>query len=121
MYISGPGGSGKSRAIDALKDFLEAREEKRRFKHSSYTGVAARNISGMTLRAALGLRQKGESQKMGKALRDIMTIWEGVDHLFINEISRVGCARLAVGGINVIFAGTFHSYNLLNRPDSMHK
>jgi hypothetical protein len=73
----------------------------------------------MTLRAALGLRQKGESQKMGKVLRDIMTIWEGVEYLFIGEISMVGCAllyeispalkasTLAVGGINIIFAGDF--------------
>jgi hypothetical protein len=94
MYIGGPEGSGKSRVIDALKDFLEARDEKRRFKHSSYPGVAARDISGMTLRAAPGLRQKGESQKMGKTLRDIMTIWEGVDYLFIDEITMVGCALL---------------------------
>ncbi|KAJ7879423.1 hypothetical protein B0H13DRAFT_1551706, partial [Mycena leptocephala] len=94
MHIGGPGGTGKSRVIDALKDFLEARDEKRSFRRSSYTGVAARNISRMTPRAALGLRQKSESQKMGKALRDIMTIWEGVDYLFIGEISMVGCALL---------------------------
>jgi hypothetical protein len=46
MYIGGPGGTGKSRVIDALKDFLEARDKKRRLRLSSYTGVAARNISG---------------------------------------------------------------------------
>jgi hypothetical protein len=94
MFIGGPGGTGKSRVIDALKDFFEGRGEKRRFRLSSYTGVAARNISGMTLHAALGLRQKGERQKTGKSLRDIMAMWEGVDHLFIDEISMVGCALL---------------------------
>jgi hypothetical protein len=85
-------------------------------------GVAARNISGMTLHAVLGMRQKGDRQKTGKALRDIMAICEGVDYLFIDEISMVGCAllydissalsaakgsTLAFGGINLIFAGDF--------------
>jgi ATP-dependent exoDNAse (exonuclease V) alpha subunit len=122
MFIGGPGGTGKSRVIDALKDFFEARGEKRRFRLSSYTGVAARNISGMTLHAALGMGQKEKKQKTGKALRDLMAIWDGVDYLFIDEISMVGCAllydvssalgaargsTLAFGGINIIFAGDF--------------
>jgi hypothetical protein len=51
-----------------------------------------------------------------------MTMWEGMDYLFIDEISMVGCAllyeissalsaakgsTLAFGGINIIFAGDF--------------
>ncbi|KAJ7729152.1 hypothetical protein B0H16DRAFT_1237284, partial [Mycena metata] len=55
MHLGGPGGTGKSRVIDALQDFFVARGESRRFRLSSYTGVAARNISGMTLHSALML------------------------------------------------------------------
>ncbi|KAJ7131264.1 hypothetical protein C8R44DRAFT_580149, partial [Mycena epipterygia] len=95
MYLGGPGGTGKSRVIDALSSFFEARGENRRFRLSSYTGVAARNISGMTLHAALGLSQrKRATTKSGKALRDLMAMWEGVDYLFIDEVSMVGCALL---------------------------
>ncbi|KAJ7730750.1 hypothetical protein B0H16DRAFT_1329734, partial [Mycena metata] len=55
MHLGGPGGTGKSRVINPLQDFFVARGESRRFRLSSYTGVAARNISGMTLHAALML------------------------------------------------------------------
>ncbi|KAJ7177008.1 hypothetical protein C8R46DRAFT_832521, partial [Mycena filopes] len=53
MHLGGPGGTGKSRVIDALQDYFVSRGEARRFRLSSYTGVAARNISGMTLHSAL--------------------------------------------------------------------
>ncbi len=49
MFLNGPGGTGKSRVISALHDFFERRNQGRRFRLASYTGVAARNISGMTL------------------------------------------------------------------------
>ncbi|KAJ7109670.1 hypothetical protein C8R43DRAFT_832547, partial [Mycena crocata] len=95
MYLGGPGGTGKSRVLHALEDFFQARGESRRFRVASYTGVAARNVSGMTLHAALGLSQKGDvKKKTGKALTDLMAMWEGVDYLFIDEISMVGCALL---------------------------
>ncbi|KAJ7157826.1 hypothetical protein C8R46DRAFT_891673, partial [Mycena filopes] len=54
MFLGGPGGTGKSRVIDALADFFASRGEERRLRRASYTGVAARNIRGMTLHAALG-------------------------------------------------------------------
>jgi chromosomal replication initiation ATPase DnaA len=58
MYLGGPGGTGKSRVINALKEFFDRRNQSRRFRLSSYTGVAARNISGMTLHTALCLSQQ---------------------------------------------------------------
>ncbi|KAJ3915076.1 hypothetical protein F5877DRAFT_1473, partial [Lentinula edodes] len=53
MFLGGPGGTGKSLVISALKLFFENQGESRRFRLASYTGVAARNISGMTLHSAL--------------------------------------------------------------------
>ncbi|KAJ7476626.1 hypothetical protein FB451DRAFT_965301, partial [Mycena latifolia] len=53
MFLGGPGGTGKSAVIHALEDFFLRRGQTRRLRLSSYTGVAARNISGMTLHAAL--------------------------------------------------------------------
>lgn len=122
MYLGGPGGTGKSRVIKALKDFFDRRNESRRFRLSSFTGVAARNISGMTLHAAcsIGLRSRGTGR--GRSHRDLVTMWDGVDYLFIDEVSMISCNFLttiseslceakgrtsAFGGVNVIFAGDF--------------
>ncbi|KAH7909208.1 hypothetical protein BJ138DRAFT_1011295, partial [Hygrophoropsis aurantiaca] len=58
MFIGGPGGTGKSRVINALKEYFDGRGQTRRFRLSSFMGVAARNISGTTLHAALGLGQR---------------------------------------------------------------
>lgn len=122
MYLGGAGGTGKSRVINALRDFFERRNEGRRFRLASFTGVAARNISGMTLHSALNLdkRSKGNGSK---AQHDQAALWEGVDYLFIDEVSMIGCKLLLqvsealgmakgnkstpFGGVNVIFAGDF--------------
>ncbi|KAJ4464310.1 hypothetical protein C8J55DRAFT_408871, partial [Lentinula edodes] len=53
MFLGGPGGTGKSHVISALRVFFEQQGERRRFRLASYTGVAAQNISGMTLHSAL--------------------------------------------------------------------
>ena len=57
-----------------------------------------------------------------KSHRDLMALWEGVDYLFIDEVSMISCRFLckisealslakgdsrAFGGVNVIFAGDF--------------
>ncbi|KAJ6447540.1 hypothetical protein C8R45DRAFT_838493, partial [Mycena sanguinolenta] len=55
MFLGGPGGTGKSRVINGLTSFFAKRGQDRRLRLSSFTGVAARNISGMTLHAALNL------------------------------------------------------------------
>ncbi|KAJ7216236.1 hypothetical protein C8J57DRAFT_1096190, partial [Mycena rebaudengoi] len=94
MYLGGPGGTGKSRVINTLKEFFDQRGQSRRFRLSSYIGVAARNIAGMTLHAALGLSQKSNFLRSQKGLRDLTAMWEGVDYLFIDEVSMVGCKLL---------------------------
>ncbi len=81
MFLGGQGGTGKSRVINALKSFFEKRNQKRRFRLASYTGVAARNISGMTLHAALLLNQRGRRGNRSKSNRDLVSMWQGVDYL----------------------------------------
>ena len=58
MYLGGAAGTGKSRVINALKDFFVKRGQVRRFRLASYMGVAAQNISGMTIHSALCMNQK---------------------------------------------------------------
>jgi hypothetical protein len=63
MYIGGAGGTGKSRVINALKKYFERRGQGRQFRLASYTGVAAKNISGMTVHSALSLNQQRKGNK----------------------------------------------------------
>jgi len=124
MYLGGPGGTGKSRVIAALTDYFAANGESRRLRLASFTGIASKNINGTTLHTALALNQhqkKGKSGN-GKTKTDLIAMWMGVDYLFIDEISMIGCNLLLqihealvdakgctepFGGINIIFAGDF--------------
>ncbi|KAJ7127739.1 hypothetical protein C8R44DRAFT_529334, partial [Mycena epipterygia] len=58
MFLTGPGGTGKSRVIQALQDFFSLRGQSRRLRLAAYTGVAARNINGMTLHSVLCINQR---------------------------------------------------------------
>ena len=121
MYLGGPGGTGKSRVVNALRDFFELRNETRRFRLAAYTGVAARNVGGATLHSLLQMNESGRKMS-AKTKRDLTLMWEGVDYLFVDEVSMIGCEMLhavsaalteakgntaAFGGVNVIFAGDF--------------
>ena len=121
MHLGGPGGTGKSRVVNALRDFFNLRNETRRFRLAAYTGMAARNIGGATLHALLQMNESGRKVS-AKTKRDLAAMWDGVDYLFIDEVSMIGCEFLhnisvslteakgrtaAFGGVNVIFAGDF--------------
>jgi hypothetical protein len=85
-------------------------------------GIAARHINGMTLHSLLCLNAKKNNKSNTKSHRDLMAMWEGVDYLFIDEVSMISCQFLcrisealslakgdtrAFGGVNIIFAGDF--------------
>jgi hypothetical protein len=93
MFLGGAGGTGKSQVINTLHTFFETKGQERRFWLASFTGVAAHNIKGMTLHAALGLNQqrKGSSAKV---IQEVIAMWCGVHYLFIDEVSMIGCKFL---------------------------
>ncbi|TFK87001.1 hypothetical protein K466DRAFT_450180, partial [Polyporus arcularius HHB13444] len=62
MFLGGFGGTGKSRVIQALTSYFGARNQSRRLRLASFTGIAARNISGSTLHASLSLGQQKKSK-----------------------------------------------------------
>ena len=85
-------------------------------------GVTAKNISGVTLHSALFLHQRRGGIVRGNTRCELVAVWEGVDYLFIDEMSMIGCnlllstsqsladakdKRIPFGGANVIFAGDF--------------
>lgn len=121
MILSGPAGSGKSQVINALRHFFHARHEKRRFRVASFMGIAANNVSGLTLHAALNISNNNARRANdSSATEELMYMWSGVDYLFIDEVSMISCEFLfkiseilcratgrkePFGGISVIFAG----------------
>ena len=121
MYLGGPGGTGKSRVVNALRDFFALRNESRRFRLAAYTGVAARNIGGATLHALLQMNETGW-KRSSKTKNGLAAMWDGIDYLFVDEHSMLGCETMhnvssalteakgntaAFGGVNMIFAGDF--------------
>ncbi|KAJ3009702.1 hypothetical protein NUW54_g2705 [Trametes sanguinea] len=123
LYIGGFGGTGKSRVIQALTAYFEEKNQARRLRLASYTGIAARNVAGVTLHTALALDQRSSRRPLGSKTRgDLAAMWEGVDYLLIDEVSMVGCKLLAqisealcdakgktdpFGGVSIIVAGDF--------------
>ena len=121
MYLGGPGGTGKSRVVNALQEFFSQIGESRHFRLAVSTGMAARNIGGATLHSLLQMSESGKCSSV-KAKRELQDMWDGVDYLFIDKVSMIGCEMLhnissiltevkgktcAFGGVNMILAGDF--------------
>lgn len=124
MFLGGAGGTGKSRVIDAYRDLFSKLGQSRRFRTAAFTGSAALNVKGMTIHALLHLQtnDKGTNSLSNSAKQALVKMWEGVDFLFIDEVSMIGCEfltsisdnlqkakenNLPFGGISVVFAGDF--------------
>ena len=122
MYLGGPGGTGKSRIIHALTDFFKRKGQSRRLRLAAFTGVAAKNIGGTTLHTALSMSSSGKKSNANKTRANLVAMWNGIDYLFVDEVSTIGCGLLVdihnalvsatgctdlFGGISVIFAGDF--------------
>lgn len=129
MYLGGMGGTGKSQVIKALIHFFNERNESHRFTVVAPTGTAAALLNGSTYHSLLGIRsydgKDSSSPRRNEAtiINEARAKLHGVEYVFLDEISMVGCdelhnisARLAhirnvhdvaFGGMNVIFAGDF--------------
>jgi len=122
MYLGGPGGTGKSRVIQALTDFFKRKAQSRRLRLAAFTGVAAKNIGGTTLHTALCMNIAKRKSDVSKTRTELVAMWNGVDYLFVDEVSTIGCGLLVdihnalvsatgrtdpFGGISIIFAGDF--------------
>ena len=122
MLLTGPAGSGKTQVLNALRQFFQEVFDDRCFRITSYMGIAANNVSGMTLHSALNLGTANNARRSrpGNSDDELTYMWSGVDYLFIDEISMISCEFLETisatliratgvsepfGGISVIFAG----------------
>ncbi|KAA1478530.1 hypothetical protein DENSPDRAFT_845650 [Dentipellis sp. KUC8613] len=64
----------------AIREFFHRRGEDRRLRLCSYMGVAARNINGVTLHAALCLKATNDTSDDTCSRADLPAMWEGVDY-----------------------------------------
>jgi hypothetical protein len=122
MYLGGMGGTGKSQVLKALVDFFKERNESHRIIIIAPTGSAAALLNGSTYHSVLNI---GSDRARNDASSQISVRerLDGVDYIFLDEISMVACHELyqisaslakarnmtetPFGGLNMIFAGDF--------------
>jgi hypothetical protein len=125
MYLGGMGGTGKSQVLKALTAFFNKRKESHRIMILAPTGTAAALLNGSTYHSALGIPIDNAEDMRNNftVLAQVRARLDGVDYIFLDEISMVAChslykisAQLAkarnivdvpFGGVNMIFAGDF--------------
>ena len=124
MYLGGMGGTGKSQVIKALIKFFESRNESHRIVVLGPTGTSAALLNGSTYHSFLGIKIKGEfNSNENVSIAQLQARLEGVDYIFIDEVSMIACHELykissqlakaknifdmPFGGINMMFAGDF--------------
>ncbi len=125
MYLGGMAGTGKSQVLRALTSLMQRRGELSRLLILAPTGSSACNVDGSTYHSALCIGRDAESSvdldqnKLGRLRGNL----EGVDIVFLDEISMVSCAAFYVvsaqlaaalnrptlpfGGCHIIVAGDF--------------
>ena len=125
MYLGGMGGTGKSQVIKSLISFFEKNNEAHRIVILAPTGSAAALLNGSTYHSVLGIGSDSHRRPQNEqtTLAQVRTRLQGVDYIFIDEISMIACheiykisAQLSkarnctnspFGGVNMIFAGDF--------------
>src|SRR5271168_4236042 len=122
MYLGGMGGTGKSQVLKALVEIFKDRNESHRIIIIALTGSAAALLNGSTYHSVLNI---GSDRARNDATSQINVRerLDGVDYIFLDEISMVACHELyqisaslakarnmmeiPFGGLNMIFAGDF--------------
>lgn len=95
QYTGGPGGTGKSRIIDALKDVFAARAQRHLLQITGTSGSAAARIGGTTVYSACGLDAHRSPNKPLPPFSEAKKwMWKQKMVLVVDEISMLGGATL---------------------------
>ncbi|KAH9884312.1 P-loop containing nucleoside triphosphate hydrolase protein, partial [Cubamyces lactineus] len=94
MYLGGMGGTGKTRVIQSVMEFLIAREEGYRFLVLGPTGTSASQLGGSTYHSVLGFGFESDGSFSQSTLEAIRGRLKGVDLIFIDEVSMISCEEL---------------------------
>ena len=122
MYLGGMGGTGKSQVLKALIEFFKDRNESHRIIIIAPTGSAAALLNGSTYHSVLNIGSD-RARSDATSQSNVRERLDGVDYIFLDEISMVACHELyqisaslakarnmtetPFGGLNMIFAGDF--------------
>lgn len=95
QYVGGPGGTGKSRIIDALKDVFTARGQSHLLQITGTSGSSAAHVGGTTIHSACGLDTHRASNNGPPPFPEAKKwAWKQKLVLVIDEISMLGGASL---------------------------
>jgi hypothetical protein len=94
MYLGGMAGTGKSQVIKSLMDFFAKAKETHRFVILAPTGTAAAQQNGSTYHYFLGINPNASSQNEATLIAQLKTRLEGIDYIFIDEVSMLSCHEL---------------------------
>ena len=113
---------GKTQVLKSLVEFFQQKNESHCLLIFAPTGSAAALLKGSTYHSAFGINSDG-SLSSNIQLAQVKSRLEGVDYIFLDEVSMLSChdlylisARLAhvmnnldtpFGRLNMIFAGEF--------------
>lgn len=132
MYLGGPGGTGKSRVIQAIIEAFNRLECRQQLRVCATTGVAANLIGGSTVDSLAKIKRRNGRFKETDDVQESMNssaysyvvdnTWMACNFLILDEVSMLGCNKLtkisqalqknksnclAFGGIHVLFSGDF--------------
>ncbi|KAJ7130030.1 hypothetical protein C8R43DRAFT_896399, partial [Mycena crocata] len=103
MYLGGMGGTGKSQVLKAIAMFFAKRKEDFRYLMLGPTGSVAALLNGSTYHSVFKLARESKSKNHddvdgirneGTTLAAVNERLQGVDYIFIDEISMVSCNDL---------------------------
>ena len=101
MYLGDMGGTGKSQVLKAIAEMFERKKEAHRFIILTPTGTTAALLNGHTYHSVLSiLISKKEDEELQphilevKAIHDMHICMQGIQYVFIDEISMVTCHEL---------------------------
>ncbi|KJZ69628.1 hypothetical protein HIM_10991 [Hirsutella minnesotensis 3608] len=95
QYTGGPGGTGKSRIIDALKDVFAARNQPHLLQITGTSGSSAAQVGGTTIHSVCGLDSHRDPNKPPHPFSEAKKwIWKQKLVLVIDEVSMLGGATL---------------------------
>jgi hypothetical protein len=102
QYIGGPGGTGKSRIVDALRYVFAARGQLHHLQITGTSGSAAAQIGGTTLHSACGLdTHRSHNTRPPTFSEAKKCTWKQKLALVIDEVSMLGGATLFNASCNL--------------------
>ncbi|KAJ3518612.1 hypothetical protein NM208_g14453 [Fusarium decemcellulare] len=93
QYVGGPGGTGKSRIIDALRHIFAVRDQQHLLQITGSSGSAAAQIGGTTVHSACGLdTHRSSNEQLPRFSEAKKWAWKQKLVFVIDEISMLGGA-----------------------------